>query len=56
MPMKALYKHKKNGDIFAIEIGTTTFVANQFERKYIGIDISEEYCLTARNRLDSIMF
>mgnify|MGYP003763985233 CR=1 FL=1 len=36
--------------------GTTTFVAKQLERKYIGIDLSEEYCTVARKRLDSIMF
>ena len=37
-------------------VGTTTFIAKRLERKYIGIDISEEYCNTARRRLDSIFF
>ena len=29
-------------------VGTTTLVAHQLGRKYIGIDISESYCQTAR--------
>jgi DNA modification methylase len=37
-------------------VGTTTFVAKRLERKYVGIDISEEYCLKARKRLNSVMF
>ena len=32
--------------------GTTTKVAKQLNRKFIGIDISEEYCKTAENRLN----
>lgn len=32
--------------------GTTTKVAKQLNRKFIGIDISEEYCKTAINRLE----
>ena len=31
-------------------VGTTTFMAKKLGRKYIGIDISEEYCRTAENR------
>jgi len=31
--------------------GTTTYVANRLNRRYIGIDISEEYCNTAVLRL-----
>ena len=31
--------------------GTTTFVANKLGRKYIGIDMSETYCKTARERI-----
>lgn len=31
--------------------GTTTKVAKQLNRKFIGIDISEEYCKTAEDRL-----
>lgn len=31
--------------------GTTTFVANMLDRKYIGIDISEAYCEIARQRI-----
>jgi DNA modification methylase len=33
--------------------GTTTFVANFLERRYIGIDISETYCEIARERISS---
>ena len=36
--------------------GTTTFVAKQLERKFIGIDISEQYCITAQNRLEELLF
>ena len=32
-------------------VGTTTLVAHQLERKYIGIDISESYCKTAQERI-----
>lgn len=32
-------------------VGTTTLVAYKLGRKYIGIDISEEYCKTAEERL-----
>ena len=32
-------------------VGTTTLVAYKLRRKYIGIDISEEYCKTAEERL-----
>lgn len=32
-------------------VGTTTAVAKKLSRKYIGIDISEEYCKKAENRL-----
>jgi site-specific DNA-methyltransferase (adenine-specific) len=34
-------------------VGTTTLVAHQLNRKYIGIDISEEYCKTAEERLET---
>lgn len=34
-------------------VGTTTTVAQRFNRNYIGIDISEEYCQKAEKRLDS---
>ena len=33
--------------------GTTTFVANLLERRYIGIDISETYCEIAKERISS---
>ncbi|WP_302273308.1 DNA-methyltransferase [Brachyspira aalborgi] len=33
-------------------VGTTTKVAKQLNRKFIGIDISEEYCKTAEDRLN----
>lgn len=32
-------------------VGTTTLVAHQLERRYIGIDISESYCEIARQRI-----
>lgn len=32
-------------------VGTTTLVAYKLNRRYIGIDISEEYCKTAEERL-----
>ncbi len=32
-------------------VGTTTLVAYKLKRRYIGIDISEEYCRTAEQRL-----
>ena len=32
-------------------VGTTTLVAHKSERRYIGIDISKEYCNTAEKRL-----
>lgn len=32
-------------------VGTTSLVADRFDRHYIGIDISEEYCEKARNRI-----
>lgn len=32
-------------------VGTTTLVAHKSERRYIGIDISEQYCKTAEKRL-----
>lgn len=32
-------------------VGTTALVAYKLRRKYIGIDISEEYCKTAEERL-----
>ncbi|HHY14146.1 MAG TPA: site-specific DNA-methyltransferase, partial [Thermoanaerobacterales bacterium] len=33
--------------------GTTTVVAKKNNRRYIGIDISEEYCKVAQNRIDT---
>lgn len=35
--------------------GTTTKVARQLNRKFIGIDISEEYCKTAEDRLNDCL-
>ena len=32
--------------------GTTTVVAKKTGRHYLGIDISQDYCKTAQNRLD----
>ena len=34
--------------------GTTTLVAAKNGRRFIGIDISDQYCNTARRRLDSL--
>jgi len=33
-------------------VGTTTLVACKLDRKYIGIDISEEYCKIAKKRIE----
>jgi len=33
-------------------VGTTTLVAYKLRRRYVGIDISEEYCKTAEERLE----
>ena len=37
-------------------VGTTTLVTKKLARRYIGVDISEGYCRTAKKRLDEIMF
>jgi DNA modification methylase len=37
-------------------VGTTTFVAKRLDRKYLGIDISEDYCQQAKNRISDILF
>lgn len=37
-------------------VGTTTAVAQKLGRKFIGIDISQEYCDIAQKRLKSILF
>lgn len=37
-------------------VGTTTFVAKNLDRKYIGIDISEKYCEIAQKRISSTLF
>lgn len=36
--------------------GTTTAVAKKLGRRYVGIDISQEYCQIAQNRLESTFF
>ncbi len=36
--------------------GTTTSVARKLNRRYLGIDISEKYCDTARKRISSSLF
>lgn len=36
--------------------GTTTAVAQQLERRFVGIDTSEEYCAIARKRLKQDLF
>jgi len=35
-------------------VGTTTVVSKKFSRRYIGIDISDEYCKKAENRIKNI--
>jgi DNA modification methylase len=35
-------------------VGTTCLVAKKFDRKYIGIDLSEEYCKKAESRLKTV--
>ncbi len=35
--------------------GTTTYVSKKLARNYLGIDISEKYCETAKKRLDTIL-
>lgn len=34
--------------------GTTTYVSNKLNRRYIGIDISEEYCKIAKERIENV--
>ncbi|MHA1301601.1 MAG: DNA-methyltransferase, partial [Candidatus Helarchaeota archaeon] len=45
------YKHDLILDPFN-GAGTTTFVAKQLGRRFLGIDISEKYCEIARKRLE----
>lgn len=35
-------------------VGTTTLVAFKSKRKYIGIDVSKEYCEIAEKRIKSV--
>ena len=35
-------------------VGTTTFVAASMDREYYGIDISEEYCVVAHERIKKL--
>ena len=37
-------------------VGTTTAVAKKLNRRYIGIDVSKEYCQTAAKRLKETLF
>ena len=36
--------------------GTTTAVSFKMNRRYLGIDISQDYCNTARRRIESLLF
>jgi DNA modification methylase len=36
-------------------VGTTTVVAKRFNRRYLGIDISKEYCDLANKRIDEML-
>ncbi len=52
--MQALKLFSFQGDIVLDPFngaGTTTSVAHQFQRKYLGIDTSSEYCKIAENRI-----
>lgn len=35
-------------------VGTTTYVSRKLNRRYLGIDVSEDYCKTAINRLKNV--
>jgi len=37
-------------------VGTTSYVAKEFGRRYVGIDISEEYCRVAESRIQNKLF
>jgi DNA modification methylase len=37
-------------------VGTTTYIAKILNRRYLGIDISKEYCKKAKNRIDANLF
>lgn len=37
-------------------VGTTTAVAKKFGRKFVGIDVSQEYCDVANKRIESTLF
>ncbi|MBN1573529.1 MAG: site-specific DNA-methyltransferase [Deltaproteobacteria bacterium] len=37
-------------------VGTTTAVARKLQRRYLGIDISEEYCQRAQDRIGETLF
>lgn len=54
---KALKLFSFKGDVILDPfngVGTTTYVSKKFNRKYIGIDISKEYCKTAENRIEKL--
>ena len=51
---KAIMGWSKEGDIVLdpfLGSGTTAVAAKQLKRKYIGIELSEEYCEIAKQRL-----
>lgn len=37
-------------------VGTTTSIANELNRKYLGIDISDDYCNKAKSRINEVLF
>jgi len=37
-------------------VGSTTAVARRLDRKYLGVDTSQEYCQTAENRIKETLF
>jgi len=55
---KALKLFSFKGDIILDPfngVGTTSYVAKKLNRKYIGIDISKDYCKTAENRIENLI-
>ena len=54
---KALKLFSFKGDVILDPfngVGTTSYVAKKYNRKYLGIDISDDYCKTAKKRIDKL--
>ena len=55
--MVLIEENSKPGDLILDPFcgsGTTCVAAKKLGRRYIGIDISEEYCQIARERLEAV--